>query len=81
VLDKPLADLVPEDLKVDSPYNTYTNTGLPPTPIGNPGRDAMMAVLEPTESDYFYYITDEDGEFHYSKTYQEHLRNIERYLR
>lgn len=81
VLDKPLADLVPDDLKVDSPYNTYTNTGLPPTPIGNPGRDALMAVLEPTESDYFYYITDENGEFHYSETYSQHLRNIERYLR
>jgi UPF0755 protein len=81
ILDKPLADLTPEDLEVDSPYNTYLNTGLPPTPIGNPGLEAITAVLEPTESDYFYYLTDDEGEFHYAKTYTEHLQNIERYLR
>ena len=81
ILDKPLKELTPDDLKVDSPYNTYLNRGLPPTPIGNPGIDAITAVLEPTPSDYVYYITDNDGVFHYSKTYDEHLDNIERYLR
>ncbi|MEY3784027.1 MAG: hypothetical protein RLZZ230_349 [Candidatus Parcubacteria bacterium] len=81
VLDKPLNELTPEDLKTDSPYNTYLNKGLPPTPIGNPGLDAITAVLEPTPSEYFYYITGNDGEFHYSKTYAEHLRNIQKYLR
>lgn len=81
ILDKPLAELTPDDLKIDSPYNTYLHTGLPPTPIGNPGLDAIMAVLEPTESDYFYYITDPEGEFHFAKTYNEHLQNIETYLR
>lgn len=81
ILDKPLAELMPEDLKIDSPYNTYLYTGLPPTPIGNPGLDSIMAVLEPTTSDYFYYITDDEGVFHYAKTYREHLMNIEKYLR
>jgi len=81
VLDKPLSELTAEDLKVDSPYNTYINSGLPPTPIGNPGLEAIEAVLDPTESDYIFYITDNDGEFHYSKNYNEHLKNIEKYLR
>lgn len=81
VLDKPLSELTPNDLRIDSPYNTYTNTGLPPTPIGNPGLQAILAVLEPAESKYFYYITGNDGRFYYSETYAEHQRNIERYLR
>ncbi len=81
ILDKPLSELTPEDLKIDSPYNTYLYPGLPPTPIGNPGLEAILAVLEPTPSDYFYYITDDEGVFHFAKTYDEHLANIERYLR
>lgn len=81
ILSKPLSELTPQDLEIDSPYNTYLYSGLPPTPIGNPGLEAILAVLEPTPSDYFYYITDHDGVFHYAKTYTEHLSNIERYLR
>lgn len=81
VLNKPLKELTPDDLKVDSPYNTYTNKGLPPTPIGNPGIDAIMAVLEPEKTDYVFYITDNVGNFHYSVTYDEHLDNIEKYLK
>ncbi|MCB9813926.1 endolytic transglycosylase MltG [Candidatus Nomurabacteria bacterium] len=81
ILNKPLAELTPADLEIDTPYNTYLYKGLPPTPIGNPGLDSILAVLEPTESDYLFYITGYDGEFHYAKTYQQHLVNIERYLR
>lgn len=81
VLDKPLKELTPEDLEVDSPYNTYLNPGLPPTPIGNPGLEAIVAVLEPANSDYFYYLTDDNGTFYYAKTYEQHLHNIELYLR
>lgn len=81
VLDKPLSELTPEDLEIDSPYNTYLYPGLPPTPIGNPGLDSIQAVLHPLQSDYFYYITDADGIFYYSETYSEHLRNIQTYLR
>lgn len=81
ILNKPLKELTPEDLEIDSPYNTYTNKGLPPTPIGNPGIDAITAVLEPEKTDYVFYITDNEGNFHYSVTYDEHLDNIEKYLK
>ena len=82
VLDKKLSKLSASDLKeTDSPYNTYLNPGLPPTAIGNPGLKAILAVLRPTKTDYLYYITDREGNFHYAKTYAEHLRNINRYLR
>ena len=81
VLNKPLNELVPEDLEIDTPYNTYLYPGLPPTPIGNPGLMAIDAVLTPIESDYFYYITDDSGEFHYAETYDAHRRNIAEYLR
>jgi UPF0755 protein len=81
ILNKPLAELTPADLEIESPYNTYLNLGLPPTAIGNPGLDSIMAVLEPTESEYFYYITGNDGQFYFAETYNEHLRNIDRHLR
>ena len=81
ILNKPLKELTAEDLKIDSPYNTYTNRGLPPTPIGNPGLIAITAVIEPTPNNFVYYITDKDGNFHYAKTYQEHLHNVNQYLR
>lgn len=75
------AELSIEDLETDSPYNTYTRRGLPPTPISNPGITALRAVLEPTPSDYLYYLTGNDGVFYYAKTFEEHKRNKERYLR
>jgi UPF0755 protein len=81
VLDKPLSELTPEDLKRDTPYNTYLYPGLPPTPIGNPGLSAIMAVLEPINSDYMFYITGSDGEFYYAETFDGHRQNIARYLR
>ncbi len=81
VLSKPLKELQPEDLDIDSPYNTYLYSGLPPTPIGNPGLTAVRAILEPTPSEYFYYITGTDGEFYYARTFEEHRSNIDRYLR
>lgn len=86
VLDTPLNELPEGQLaselrELESPYNTYKQTGLPPTPIGNPGLTAVKAVIEPTESDYFYYITDNDGEFHYAETLQQHNQNVARYLR
>lgn len=81
VLDRPLNQLEASDLEIDSPYNTYLYPGLPPTPIGNPGLMAINAVLNPIVSDYFYYITDEEGNFYYAETFDEHRDNIAKYLR
>lgn len=86
VLDTPLNELPEGQLatelrETDSPYNTYLNPGLPPTPIGNPGQMSIEAVVYPTHSDYLYYITDNDGDFHYAQTLTEHNANVERYLR
>lgn len=86
ILDTPLNKLPPGQLaqelrETDSPYNTYLYTGLPPTPIGNPGIEAITAVLSPAPSDYFYYLTDEQGDFHYARTLAEHNHNIAQYLR
>jgi UPF0755 protein len=81
ILNKPLKELTPLDLKIDSPYNTYLYKDLPPTPIGNPGIDAITAILNPTKSSYYYYITDTEGEFHYAETFEEHKLNIQKYLR
>ncbi len=80
-LGKTSAELTEDDLRTDSPYNTYRNKGLPPAPIGNPGLMALEAVLNPTPSDYFYYLTGDDGNFYYAKTHEEHVRNKARYLR
>jgi UPF0755 protein len=81
ILDKPLQELTAEDLKIDSPYNTYLYRGLTPTAIGNPGLDAITAVLEPTPSEYMFYITGDDGNFYYAETFDEHKANIARYLK
>jgi UPF0755 protein len=67
-----------QDLEVDSPYNTYKYTGLPPGPIAAPGKHAIMAVLYPAETDYIYYVAKGDGtgEHYFAKTYSQHLANI-----
>lgn len=72
--------LTQSDLKIKSPYNTYVNKGLPPTPIGNPGLDAIEAALEPTTTDYLYYLTGRDGQMHYAATFAEHVKNKQKYL-
>lgn len=70
-----------EDKAIDSPFNTYKNTGLPPSPICNPGLLALKAALSPTKSNYLYYISDTKGAMHYATTYPEHQKNIETYLK
>lgn len=69
------------DTKIDSPYNTYLHSGLPPHPIANPGFDAIYAVLYPTKTDCLFYLHDSDKIIHCAKTYKEHLQNIDKYLR
>lgn len=75
------AELSIDDLEEDSPYNTYTRKGLPPTSISNPGSVALIAALEPTPSPYLYYLTGNDGQFYYAETFDEHKKNKERHLR
>src|SRR3990167_526389 len=70
-----------EDLKIDSPYNTYLNKGLPPGPISNPSLDAIDAARNPKETPYLYYLSGQDGKTHFAKTFAEHLRNKEKYLK
>lgn len=73
-------DLTIEDLAIKSPYNTYTNPGLPPTPICNPGLSVINAVLNPAKTDYLYYLTGKDGNMYYAKTIEEHNINVAKYL-
>jgi UPF0755 protein len=70
-----------EDYKYDSPYNTYLYKGRPPTPICSPGLAAIDAVIVPEKSEYLYYLHDSEGLIHPAKTYEEHLANIEKYLK
>jgi UPF0755 protein len=69
------------DKSAGSLYNTYLNKGLPPSPICNPGREALKAALFPEKNSYFYYLHDAEGKIHCAKTYEDHLKNIEKYLK
>lgn len=68
---------------VESPYNTMENAGLPPSPILNPGKDALSAALNPAETDYYFFVGDvcnNTGDTYFSETYEEHMDLIEEYL-
>ncbi|HWQ76040.1 MAG TPA: endolytic transglycosylase MltG [Syntrophomonas sp.] len=67
------------DLKVDSPYNTYLHRGLPAGPIGSPGSAAIKAAMQPEKNDYYYYVSRGDGSHQFSRTYSEHLAAIKKY--
>jgi len=67
------------DLEADTPYNTYTRTGLPPTPIANPGIAALQAIVNPAESDALYFVARGDGSSHFSRTLDEHNRAVTKY--
>lgn len=70
---------VPKDKYIDSPYNTYEHSGLPPTPIANPSVDAVLAALNPRETKCMYYFHDEDSNFHCTETYEEHVALLKKY--
>ena len=66
-----------EDLKLDSPFNSYTNKGLPPTPIASPGRASLEAALAPEAGDWLYYVvTTPDGHHSFATTFKQHQANI-----
>jgi len=73
-LDKQGEELSLADLKVNSPYNTYENTGLPPGPICSPSRDSLEAAMNPAETDYLYYVLKANGDEHvFTSNYQAFL--------
>lgn len=81
IMGKGSLELTQSDLATSSPYNTYRNAGLPPTPINNPGMSALEAALYPSTTPYVYYLSDKEGKMHYARTFAEHKLNKEKYLR
>ena len=71
---------IPSDKYLDSPYNTYQNKGLPPGPIANPSIDAIIATLNPRETDCLFYFHDSDSNFHCTPTYKEHVALLKKYF-
>jgi UPF0755 protein len=69
------------DLQKDTPYNTYTRAGLPPSPIAMPGQAALLAVLHPAESSALYFVARGDGSSQFSHTLEEHNRAVNKYQR
>jgi UPF0755 protein len=67
------------DLEIESPYNTYRNTGLPPGPICNPGLDSLLAAVEPATTAYLYFVARPDGSHAFSTTLEEHNENVRLY--
>lgn len=70
-----------KDLEVDNAYNTYKNKGLPPGPIAGAGKTSIEAVLNPSKTDYLYFLADKKGVNHFSKTYDEHLLKVDKYIK
>lgn len=68
-----------KDLEIDSPYNSYKNKGLPPTPISSPGIESIKATLYPKKTDYLYFVAKMDGGNNYSKNYEDHLKYVKEY--
>ena len=72
-------NLTKRDLKTETPYNTYVIKGLPPGPIANPGLASILAVLNPAKSNYYYFVSKNNGTHYFSKTLKEHNRAVRRF--
>ncbi|ANB05033.1 aminodeoxychorismate lyase [Streptomyces ambofaciens] len=70
-----------KDTRIDSPYNSYQRMGLPPTPIANPGDEAMRAAINPTPGDWLYFVTVKPGDTRFTADYAEHQRNVAEFNR
>lgn len=73
------AGLTLDDLEVDSPYNTYLNAGVPPGPISNPAADTILAVVQPAETNYLYFVAKPDGSHAFAETLEDHQANVAMY--
>jgi len=73
--------LLHKDLRINSPYNTYKYGGLPPGPISNPGKGAILAALYPEDHNYLFFVADGKGGHKFSSTYSEHLKKVNEYRR
>jgi UPF0755 protein len=67
------------DLTTDTPWNTYTRDGLPPTPIAMPGGGSLAAVAQPAQTELLYFVGKGDGTHHFSRTLEEHNRAVAKY--
>jgi len=70
-----------KDLKLDNPYNTYLFSGLPPSPIANPGKDSLRAALYPDDNNYLYFVSKNDGSHYFSSSFKEHQRAVNKFHR
>jgi UPF0755 protein len=70
-----------DDMHFNSSYNTYKHPGLPPGPIGNPGKSALEAAMHPAQSDYYYFVADAAGHHRFARTIDEHNKNVAAYRR
>ncbi|WP_405904060.1 endolytic transglycosylase MltG [Streptomyces sp. NBC_00656] len=80
-LDRSTLDTTTGDTKIDSPYNSYEHKGLPPTPIGNPGEQAMVAAISPTPGPWLYFVTVAPGDTRFTDDYAEQQRNVAEFNR
>lgn len=80
LFEKPKKRLFYRDLEIESPYNTYIYSGLPPGPISNPGLAALKASFKPMDTSYLYFVLKGDGYHHFSETFQEHVKAKKKYI-
>ena len=81
IIEGPPRRLLNKDLKIESPYNTYLNYGLPPGPINNPGLQSIKAALFPMETNFYYFVAKGDGYHTFTKTEKEHRFAKEKFQR
>jgi UPF0755 protein len=77
ILPVPKTTLLNSDLEIDSPYNTYKYSGLPPGPISSPGSASLQAAVNPENTDYLYFVAKNDGGHIFSRTFAEHQKAID----
>ncbi|WAZ19911.1 endolytic transglycosylase MltG [Streptomyces cinnabarinus] len=80
-LNRSTLKTTPADTRIESPYNSYQRMGLPPTPIDNPGEDAVRAAISPAPGDWLYFVTVKPGDTRFTADYAEHQRNVAEFNR